>query len=93
MGAYAKAAVEALQSPLIKEVRGVGLMLAIELAADFSQRIGDERPAAQALIARLQEKGLLCIPAGTQNVRLLPPLNVTKAEIDQAVEIIRSALK
>lgn len=92
MGAYAKMALQSIQSPLIKEVRGVGLMLAVELSADFSQQIGDERPAAQALIARLHEKGLLCIPAGTQNIRLLPPLTVTKAEIDQAVELIRSAL-
>ena len=92
MGEYAKAALEGLHSPFIKEVRGVGLMLAFELVADFSERIGDPRPASLALIARLHEAGLLSIPAGTHNVRWLPPLNVTRAEIDRAVAILRSVL-
>ena len=92
MGAYAKAALEGLRSPLIKEVRGVGLMIAFELAADFSERIGDQRMPALALISRLHEGGLLSIPAGTHAVRWLPPLNVSRAEIDQAVAILRTAL-
>ncbi|MDD5350656.1 MAG: aspartate aminotransferase family protein [Chthoniobacteraceae bacterium] len=92
MGAYAKSAVEALGSPLIRAVRGVGLMMAIELIPDFSARLGDTRPASQALIARLHAAGLLCIPSGAQSIRWLPPLNVTRAEIDRAVEILRNAL-
>ncbi|MCX6968225.1 MAG: aspartate aminotransferase family protein [Verrucomicrobia bacterium] len=92
MGAYAKAALEALCSPLIKEVRGVGLMLAFELVPDFSERIGDKRAPALALIERLHHAGLLSIPAGTHNVRWLPPLNVSRAEIDQAVALLRTAL-
>jgi predicted acetylornithine/succinylornithine family transaminase len=92
LGAYTKAALAGLKSPLIKDVRGVGLMIAFELVADFSQRIGDTRPPSQALIARLHEAGLLCIPAGTHNIRWLPALNVTRAEIDRAVEILRTVL-
>jgi len=92
MGAYAKAAIEGLRSPLIKDVRGVGLMIAFELVADFSERIGDKRSPSLALIAKLHEAGLLCIPAGNLSIRWLPPLNVTRAEIDRAVKILSTAL-
>jgi len=92
VGTYAKAAIEGLHSPLIKEVRGVGLMIAFELVSDFSERIHDNRVPSLALIARLHEAGLLSIPAGTHNIRWLPPLNVSRSEIDRAVEILRTAL-
>ena len=92
LGEYAKTALAGLKNPLIKDVRGVGLMIAIELAADFSQRLGDTRPPSQALVARLHQAGLLCIPAGTQSIRWLPALNVSRAEIDRAVEILRTVL-
>lgn len=92
MGNYAKSAIASLCSPLIKDVRGVGLMIAFELVADYSERVGDSRPPSLALISKLHEAGLLSIPAGTHNVRWLPALNVTRAEIDRAVEILRSVL-
>lgn len=92
LGAYAKAALEGIGSPLVKTVRGAGLMIAVELVADFSARIGDTRPASMALIARLHEAGLLCVPSGTQAIRWLPPLNISRADIDHAVEILRKAL-
>jgi acetylornithine aminotransferase/acetylornithine/N-succinyldiaminopimelate aminotransferase len=91
-GTYAKAAILALGSPLIKEVRGVGLMIGIELVADYSKRVGDARAASVALVSRLHKGGLLSVPAGPSAVRWLPPLNVTRAEIDRAVEILRIAL-
>ena len=92
LGAYTKAALESIQSPLIKEVRGVGLMIAFELVADFSQRLGDSRAPSMALVNRLHEAGLLSVPSGTHAVRWLPPLNVTRADIDKAVAILRSVL-
>lgn len=92
MGAYTKAAIEGLRSPLIKEVRGVGLMIAFELVSDFCERLDVTGAPSLALIARLHDAGLLSIPAGTHNVRWLPPLNVTRAEIDRAVEILRNVL-
>ena len=92
MGAYAKAALQGLCSPLIKEVRGVGLMIAFELVENYSEIIGSKSAPSIALISRLHEKGLLGIPAGTHNIRWLPALNVTREEIDRAVEIVRAAL-
>ncbi len=89
-GAYAKEAIRRLASPKITEVRGIGLMIGIGLAPG-----GDDAtsPPAPALIARLHELGLLAIPSGTHAIRWLPPLNVTRAEIDQAVELLGQALE
>jgi acetylornithine/succinyldiaminopimelate/putrescine aminotransferase len=93
LGTYAREAIEGLASPLIAEVRGLGLMLGIELVADFAARAGTGgRPASLWLVDRLHEAGLLTIPAGTQAIRWLPPLNVTREEVTQAVEILGKVL-
>ena len=92
LGEYALAGLRGLQAPLIKEARGVGLMIGIELVADFSERIGDSRAPSLALIHRLHEAGMLAIPSGTHAIRWLPPLNVTREEIDRAVQILNKTL-
>ena len=94
LGAYAKKAVEGLCSPLIAEVRGLGLMLGIELSADFAERArcGD-RPPSLWLVDRLHEAGMLTIPSGTHAIRWLPPLNVKREEVAQAVDILRGVLE
>ena len=94
LGAYAKKAVEGLCSPLIAEVRGLGLMLGIELVADFAARAGcGQRPPSLWLVDRLHEAGMLTIPSGTQAIRWLPPLNVKREEVTQAVDILRGVLE
>lgn len=64
-------------SGLCLEVRGIGFMSGIRLA---------EAPAPW--IAKLREAGLLCVAAGNNVVRLLPPLNVTRAELDETLSIL-----
>jgi predicted acetylornithine/succinylornithine family transaminase len=92
-GAYAKEAIEGLASPLIAEVRGLGLMLGFELVADFAARVGTgSRPPSLWLVDRLHESGMLTIPAGTNAVRWLPPLNVSREEVSQAVDILAGVL-
>ncbi|MGA3169785.1 MAG: acetylornithine/succinylornithine family transaminase [Chthoniobacteraceae bacterium] len=94
LGAFAKQAIEDLRSPLIAEVRGLGLMLGIELAADFAERTGSgARPPALWLLDRLHEAGMLTIPSGAHAIRWLPPLNVTRAEVEQAVDILAAVLE
>jgi 4-aminobutyrate aminotransferase-like enzyme len=44
------------------------------------------------LVERLHAAGLLTIPSGTHTIRWLPPLTVTAAEVDEAVEILSSVL-
>ncbi len=73
----------ALKSAKIREVRALGLMIGIELV---------EGHAALDVVKTLMADGLLTIPAGERVVRLLPPLNVTPAEIDEAVARIGRAL-
>ncbi len=95
LGAHAKSALEALASPLIAEVRGVGLMIAFELAGDFAEKVEvpDGRTNALHVVIELHAAGLLTVPSGAGAVRWLPPLNVTHAEIDEAVEITRGVLQ
>ena len=94
LGPHAKESIEALASPLIREVRGVGLMLAFELVADFAERV--QTPAGRApslhVVDLLHEAGLLTVPSGTHAIRWLPPLNVSRAEIDEAVQILQAVL-
>ncbi len=65
----------------IKDARGVGLMLALEL----------NRPAAP-VIADLMEKGFLTIPSGERVVRFLPPLIVEREEIDLLLDALNEVL-
>jgi acetylornithine/succinyldiaminopimelate/putrescine aminotransferase len=94
LGPHAVAAIEAIGSPLIKEVRGVGLMVAFELVPDFVARVpaAEKRAPALLVVDALHAAGLLTVPSGTHAVRWLPPLNVSRAEIDEAAEILGRVL-
>ena len=67
---------------LIKEVRGVGLLIGLQLFIDQSK-----------FIQKLQNNKLLTIRAGENVVRILPPLNVKRPEIDLSIKIIRKVCK
>jgi len=94
LGEYFVAQLRGLASPLIAEVRGLGLMIGLELVGDFKEHLGleDARPPALALTTRLMDAGLLVIPAGERTIRFLPPLNVAPPEIDAAIAILRASL-
>jgi acetylornithine aminotransferase/acetylornithine/N-succinyldiaminopimelate aminotransferase len=94
LGAYAKGALTSLGSPWIEEVRGVGLMLGIQLTDRYATEAGipqDTVPSI-ATVERLHTAGLLTVPSGTHCIRLLPPLNVTREVIDEAVTILAGLL-
>ena len=63
---------------VIKEVRGVGLLIGLQLHGDQTK-----------FIQKLMDNKLLTIRAGENVVRILPPLNVKKQEIDLAINIIK----
>jgi hypothetical protein len=67
-------------------------MLAFELAPDFAAkaRLPEGKIPSLFLVEALHTAGLLSVPSGTSAVRWLPPLNVTRAEIDEATHILRS---
>lgn len=67
--------------PVVKEVRGKGLMIGIECNTE-----------AAPFVTELQKKGLLVLVAGPNVVRLLPPLTVTKEELETAASAIKEVL-
>ena len=83
-GAYFRKALEALKERRddIVEVRGVGLMLAMEM----------DRGDAPAVAACCLQKGLIVNPVGQGIIRFLPPLIVRKEHVDSAVRILSEAL-
>ncbi|WP_336487382.1 ornithine--oxo-acid transaminase [Methylobacterium nigriterrae] len=84
LGAYFLERLRALRSNRIREVRGRGLMLAIEFHPDA----GGARPTADALRAR----GLLTKDTHEHTLRITPPLVITRAEVDWAMERIEAVL-
>ena len=67
---------------IIKEVRGLGLLMGIKIAPDQN-----------VFVKKLLENKLLTIRAAENVVRLLPPLNVKKKNIDEAIVILRKVCK
>ena len=72
-------------------MRGLGLLLGIGLDPTRIPTPEGKTPAL-AVVNRLMENGLLVPPAGPNTIRLLPPLNVTDAEIDEALVIVHDVL-
>jgi acetylornithine aminotransferase/acetylornithine/N-succinyldiaminopimelate aminotransferase len=75
---------------VIRQTRGMGLMIGIELAENIPGFGGSERPPAAMFIDKLHEAGLLAVPSGRLVVRLLPPLNLKSAEASEGIQIIES---
>ncbi|MFC5049334.1 aspartate aminotransferase family protein [Rubritalea spongiae] len=86
-----KEAVAEWNHPAIAEFRGKGLMLGFALNADTMTTAEGVTPAL-ALVLKLTEKGLLTVPAGAETLRWLPALNVTEAEVAQALDLLKQAL-
>ena len=78
-GKYLKQKLLAMQSDKIQDVRGMGLMVGI--VVDPEQRA--------ALVAEIMDKGVLVLTAGTNVIRLLPPLSISYAEIDEALAVMQ----
>lgn len=96
-GAFLKAGLEALAAKypgVIRQVRGLGLMLGFELAPreQIPVLAGVDQPAALQVVQRLHEAGVLTVPAGPQVVRLLPPLNLSRAEAEAGLAAIEQVL-
>ena len=80
-GAYFVRRLREIESPRIREIRGLGLMIGIEL----KDKAG---PIAQALM----QEGVLALLAGTTVLRFLPPLVITREQVDRVVESLTRAL-
>jgi acetylornithine aminotransferase/acetylornithine/N-succinyldiaminopimelate aminotransferase len=92
MGRYLLDRLGKLASPHVAAVRGLGLMLGIELKPGIPALSVEGKLPSVLFTAKLHDLGLLVVPAGPQTLRFLPPLNVTAAECDEAVEKLARAL-
>lgn len=84
MGAYLKGRLERVESDHIREVRGQGLLIGVEL----KPQAGGARRFAEAL----KQEGLLCKETHQHVLRFAPPLVITRTDIDWALERIEKVL-
>jgi len=79
LGAYFKAKLEEMQAKynIVKEVRGLGLMLGMELRYDVRN-----------IILKTMDRGVLILDAGRNVLRFLPPLVIEKEQIDKAASVL-----
>ena len=85
LGRYFMEKLATIKNPLIKEVRGRGLFIGVELKP--------EAGGARKYCEQLMEKGLLCKETHEHVIRFAPPLVITKEDIDWAFERIKAVLE
>ncbi|MGB8647320.1 MAG: aspartate aminotransferase family protein [Anaerolineae bacterium] len=81
LGEYMLGRLKRIESPLIREVRGMGLMLGVELKVKVT-------PILQSLM----DRGVLALPAGPNVLRLLPPLVIERGDLEVVAERIEEVL-
>jgi [amino-group carrier protein]-gamma-(L-lysyl/L-ornithyl)-L-glutamate aminotransferase len=81
LGEYTLGRLKRIESPLIREVRGMGLLIGVELKVKVT-------PILQGLM----EQQVLALPAGPNVLRLLPPLVIEKSDLELVVERIEQVL-
>jgi LysW-gamma-L-lysine/LysW-L-ornithine aminotransferase len=80
-GAYLMERLRKIESPAIREVRGLGLMIGIEM-----------KQKAAPYIKTLQEKKIIALNAGMTVIRFLPPLVISYQQLDHLVEVLKEVL-
>lgn len=80
-GEYLTQLLKDINSPLIKDIRGKGLMIGVEVATTPSE-----------IQKKALEKGLLVLTAGKNVIRLLPPLIISKEEIKEGIKILQETI-
>jgi acetylornithine aminotransferase/acetylornithine/N-succinyldiaminopimelate aminotransferase len=95
-GEFIKSALQRLAQRfpgVIRSVRGLGLMIGFELAPNIPALAAQGKTPSLLMANRLHDAGLLAIPAGGQILRLLPPLNLSRPEAEQGIQIIESVVE
>jgi len=81
MGAYFMEKLKEINNPIIKEIRGRGLFIGLELTT-----------AARPYCEKLKELGLLCKETHETTIRFAPPLVISKEDLDWAIDRIKQVL-
>jgi len=93
VGDYLKSRLNGLarRFPVIGDVRGLGLMAAIEIVCDRAMREPDPKLRDQ-IVYQAFKRGLLLLGCGESSIRFSPPLVVTKKEVDAAMGILEKII-
>jgi acetylornithine/LysW-gamma-L-lysine aminotransferase len=81
-GEYLLSRLKAIHSPAIREVRGLGLIVGIEI-----------KEKVAPYLTKLAERGVLALAAGMTVIRMLPPLVITREQLDRAVVALEEVLQ
>jgi acetylornithine/LysW-gamma-L-lysine aminotransferase len=81
VGAYFLAELRALESPKVRDVRGRGLMIGLELKERVTK-----------YLRALQERGVLALTAGATTLRFLPPLLLEERDVDEVIAALNAVL-
>ncbi len=95
-GEFLKAGLQQLAAKypgVVRDVRGLGMMLGFELAPNILGLTVEGKSQAIVLVNKLHDAGLLLIPAGTQVLRLLPALNLRRMEAEEGLAILEAVVK
>ena len=96
LGAWLKSEIERLARTypaVMKSARGMGFMLGLELAENIPAFVPSDKTPALQFVNRLHAAGVLTVPAGTQIIRLLPPLNLKPQEAGEGISQIEEVVK
>ncbi len=98
LGEFLKAELQRLVDAypqVLKTVRGLGFMVGLELQEKekIPALAAGEKAASLQFVNRLHEAGLLTIPSGTQVVRLLPALNLTRPDAEEGIAILERTVR
>ena len=80
-GAYIRESIASWNLPVVSSVRGLGLMIGVGVTCSHREAVG-----------KMIENGLLALTAGSDTIRLMPPLTITKEEIDAGLGILKNVL-
>lgn len=80
-GAYLRETIASWNLPVVSSVRGLGLMIGVGVTCSHRDAV-----------VQLGEQGLLALTAGADTIRLMPPLTISKAEIDAGLAILKQVL-
>jgi acetylornithine/LysW-gamma-L-lysine aminotransferase len=81
LGARLISGLNAIRSPIIREVRGLGLMVGLQLKENGAK-----------YLAALAERGVLALAAGSTVMRFLPPLVIAEADVDAVIDAVAAVL-
>ena len=80
-GEYIRSTIAGWKLPVVSSVRGLGLMIGVGVTCSHRDAV-----------VQLGEHGLIALTAGEDTIRLMPPLTISKAEIDAGLAILKETL-